>query len=177
MYKIIPLAPFYTFASLGLIVLVWQNSPFLEWINNPSVLYFGVFSTVLSAFIALFRDRYFSVAYDFFCLGNLCIWFVHWREVYRIDAPLFSWFPIFLVFLVVLLNRQVVYQWERMDCLQLKMIRLILKVRFFHPLFLSLLVLLSVYFREYFIFYPMVVSLLLIRCSFAIVLQELGESS
>ncbi|MGH8548018.1 MAG: hypothetical protein ACRERU_05360 [Methylococcales bacterium] len=175
MYRVQPLAPLFTIACLGLIFMVWRKAPTIEYFNASWMLFAGLGCMAISLTIALFARHSFPMAYDLFCVGSFCVWFVHWREVYRIDAPVFAWYPIFFVLLIVLLNRQVVYKWHLMDPFQIKMIRLIYAFRLFHPVLLTTGVLSSVYFSEYYIYYPIVLSLVLIRCSFGIVLRESGE--
>ncbi|MCI0655206.1 MAG: hypothetical protein L0Y39_12115 [Methylococcaceae bacterium] len=176
MYRLLPLAPLFTIACLVLIFLVWRQTVYLEYFNAPWVLVAGLCCTGFGALIALFSGKSFQLAYDLFCLGIFCIWFVHWREVYRIDAPVFAWYPIYFVSLIVVLNRQVIHQWHRLDALQMQMVRLIQSLKLFQPWLLITGVPLSVYFSEYYIFYPIVVSLVLIRCCFGIVLRESAET-
>ncbi|MGH8556884.1 MAG: hypothetical protein ACRESZ_05370 [Methylococcales bacterium] len=176
MYRLLPLAPLFTIACLGLIFMIWQQATYLEYFNAPWVLVAGLCCTGFSALIALFGGKSFHLAYDLFCLGIFCIWFVHWREVYRIDAPVFAWYPIFFVFLIVLLNRQVIHQSHRLDPLQVRMVRLIQSFKLFHPLPLITGVLVGVYFSKYYIFYPVILSFVLIRCAFGIVLRELADT-
>ncbi len=173
MYKILPVTPLFTVASLGLIMLVWQESAYLEFFNAPWVSVFGLCCMVVSGLIAIFRWKSIPLFYDLFALGTFCVWFVHWREVYRTDAPVFAWYPMFFVLLTVLLNGQVVHKSHLMDPSQQQMIRLIHSSMLFHPLVLTAGILLSVYFSEYYLFYPIAVSLFLIRCSFGIALGEL----
>jgi hypothetical protein len=176
MYRLLPLAPLFTLACLGLTFMVWQRTPDAEFLNAPWLLMVGLCWISVSVFLALSRRQSFPLAYDFFCLGTFCVWFVHWREAYRIDAPVFAWYPIFFVVLIVVLDRQVIHAAHALDPLQRKMIRLIYASWLFHPVVLTSGVLLGVWFSEYYIFYPIVLSLLLIRCSFGLVLRELAES-
>jgi hypothetical protein len=167
------LSPMFIVASLSLVYMVWQQYPWLVLFESAMVLYVGLGCLLLSGLIAVLRPGAFPLSYDVFLVGTLCTWFVHWREVYRIDAPVFLWYPVYFVFIAMLLNRQVVERWALMDDLQLRMMRLIHSSRLFHPFLLNLLVVLSVYFSEYFLFYPMAVSLVLIRCAFGMVLQKM----
>ncbi|MCI0667146.1 MAG: hypothetical protein L0Y43_03730 [Methylococcaceae bacterium] len=176
MYRVQPLAPLFTIACLGLILMVWRKAPAIEYFNAPWMLYSGLGCIAISLMTASFRRDSIPLSYDLFCVGSLCIWFVLWRAVYRIDAPVFAWYPIFFVLLILLLNRQVIYKRDLMDPVQLKMIRLMVGSRIFHPMLLTTGVLLSVYFSEYYIFYPIVLSLVFVRCSFGIVLRESGKS-
>lgn len=176
MYRVQPLAPLFTVACLGLVVLVWQKVPFLEYFETPRTLFAGLGCTAVSLLVAAFCRTSFPLSYDLFCVGSFCVWFVHWREVYRIDAPVFAWYPIFFLLLIAVLNRQVIYKAHLLDHVQLEMIRLIYAFKLFHPVILTIGVLLSVYFSNYYLFYPIVVSLVLIRCSFGIVLREIRTS-
>lgn len=172
MYRVFPLTPLFTLACLGLMILVWRQSAYLDLLDDPRILVLGLCSIVLSGSIALFGRKSFALCYDLFACGVSCTWFVHWREAYRIDAPVFAWYPIFFVLLIVVLNGQVIHQSDRMDPLQQRMIRLLHSSRLLNPLLLTAAVLLSVYFSEHYIFYPIAMALFLIRCSFAIVLRE-----
>ncbi|MGH8475606.1 MAG: hypothetical protein ACRERV_01600 [Methylococcales bacterium] len=176
MYRLWPLVPLFTMACLGLIFMVWRKAPYLEYLNSSWLLFAGFVCIGLSALIAWLGRKYFQLGYDLFCLGSLCIWFVHWRAVYRIDAPVFAWYPIFFVLLIVVLSRQVIQQCHRLDRMQLRMLDLIQSWKTFHPALLIPSLLLSIYFSEYYIFYPIVLSFVLIRCCFAIVLMQLAKS-
>jgi hypothetical protein len=172
MYRIQPLTPLFTIACLGMILMVWRMAPYLEYFNGSRVLVAGLGCMAASLIIASFAKHSFPLSCDLFCVGSFCIWFVHWREIYRIDAPVFAWYPIFFVLLIILLNRQVIYKWHLMDPIQIETVRLIVALKIFHPLILTVAVLLSVYFSEYYMYYPIVLSLVLIRCSFGIVLRN-----
>lgn len=176
MHRLPPLVPLLTIACLGLIFMIWRQPSHLQYFNATRILITGVCCTLISACIAIFNRKSFPLSYDLFCLGTFCIWFVHWREVYRIDAPVFAWYPIFFVGLIVVLDRQVIQPWRRLDPLQMRTVGLIQSFWAFNPNLLSAGLLLSVYFSEYYIFYPIAVALVLIRCSFGIVLREAADT-
>ncbi|MGR9106951.1 MAG: hypothetical protein ACU843_08485 [Gammaproteobacteria bacterium] len=175
MYTLLPLTPLFTIACTATVFLVWRHPTWLEHAQTPWVLLAGVFCGIAGACIALVKPRHFPRAYDLFCLGTLLIWFVHWREVYRVDAPVFAWYPIFFDLMIVLLTRQVIHQARLLDPVQQKMLRIILGSPFFQPWLLIPGVLLSVWFSAYYLFYPILISLVLIRCSFGIVVRESGS--
>lgn len=154
--------------------MVWQAPTNLDFFNAPWLLNTGIALTLISALCAICARNSFPVAYDLFCLGTFCIWFVSWRAVYRMDAPVFTWYPIFFIFLIVVLNAQVVHESRRMDPIQLQLIRVIHSNRLFQALPIAAGLGLGLYFSEYFIFYPLLVSLILIRCAFAIVIREIS---
>ena len=172
MYSVLPLTPLFTIACLGLVFSVWRQAAYLEFFNADWLIYTGSGFIAIAAWVGLFRRALFKMACDLFCLGSIGVWFVHWREVYRSDAPVFAWYPVFFVFLIVLLNWQVINKSSLLDPTQMRMVELIHSVILLHPLLLTSGVLLSVYFSEFYIFYPILLSLFLIHCSFAIVLQK-----
>ena len=176
MYRVMPLAPLFSLAGLGLVWMVWQGPGYLGVFNDPWLYDAGIALTVASVICVVYRRPWFPIAYDLFCVGTFCIWYISWRVVYRLDAPVFIWYPMFFVLLIVILNACVVHKARYLDPIQLQLIRVINSSRLFQALPIAVGLGLSIVFNEYFLFYPMLVSLLLIRCAFEIALQEIANS-
>lgn len=176
MYRVFPLVPLFTLASLILVCLEWFRLPLLLQMHGHGWILAGGVLVVLGTLAAMVRGGY-RLAYDLFLFGCLLVWFPYWREIYRVDAPVFVFYPLYFVVLIVVLTQTLVYRFADLDALQYRMLKVITGFRLMHPLLLGGLVLAGIYLRDYFIFFPMVVSFLVIRGGFSVVLDEVTRAS
>jgi len=167
-----PVLPLFTLFNIILILAAWQRPNVLESINQLQFLILGLCLISLSGALSLIKRVDFGWAYDLFLLGGSLVWLVYWREIYRPDAPLFKFYPAYFVLVSFVLTRLVADQFQRLDTEQVKLLRLIYGHALAHPALLAGFTLASLYYREWYVVYPIAVSFVCIRYAFAECLRQ-----
>ncbi len=164
--------PLFTLVSIILTLAAWQRPDVLESINQSQFLILGLCLIGLSGALSLSKRVDFRWTYDLFLLGGILVWFVYWREIYRLDAPLFKFYPAYFVLVSFVLTRLVADQVRRLDGDQVKLLQLIYGHALAHPVLLVGLTLASLYYREWYVVYPIAVSFICIRYAFGECLRQ-----
>ena len=138
----------------------------LETLNMPWLTQIGLLFICLSGAIYFVGHSKYRLAYDFFLVGTLIVWWIHWREVYQANAPLFKFYPVYFSILSVLLTSSVINQKHCLDDDQIELIRLIYARFLFRPELLVGLTLMSLYLRQQYVLYPVMVSFVYVRYVF-----------
>lgn len=162
-----PVLPLFTLVNIILILAVWLRPNVLEPVGQLQFLILGRCVVSLSGALSFSKRVDFSWTYDLFLLGGILVWFVYWREIYCLDAPLFKFYPAYFVLLSFVLTQLVVDQVQLLDSEQVKLMQLIYEQPLAHPALLVVLTLAGLYYREWYVVYPIAVSFVCIRYVFA----------
>jgi len=167
-----PALPLFTFTALILTALIWSENNWLLYNDNHWLIGCGMGLVLFSAVCSLFSWLHFRWRYDLFAFGCILAWYPWWRIEYRVDTPMFYFFPIYFVLFSVVVSYFLLHQRQWVTEEDRKMIRLFDHWYTFHPAALGLFVPLSVWARDYYIFYPIVMTLLMMRYVFSVFLER-----
>ena len=167
-----PALPIFTFFSLLLTFLVLSRSPLLPYLSNRWSLYAGLVVIVVSGVLALSRRIHYRYQYDVFSFGCLLIWFAYWPETFGINAPIFSFYPVYFVLFSVYISHFVINKRSDLAADQLQLMRIIYGFFGMRADVLVVLVLVSLWLTGHYLIYPIIMTFLLIRYAFSVCLDE-----
>ena len=167
-----PALPIFTFVCLLLTYLVWSGSPWLSYLNTQWSLYLGLSLIVAAGALILSPPIRYRWSYDLFSLGCLLTWFAYWRRFFEVDAPVFSFYPVYFVLLSVFLTHFVIDSRSRLAPDQMHLMRILYGFVGMRASILVLLVLVSLMIPGHYLIYPLAMTLLMIRYAFAVCLEE-----
>lgn len=170
-----PALPLFTFASLVYLNLIWTESPLVAYLETDYALYFGLFCVVCSSLLAAFKKVHYKYTYDIYAFGCLLIWFAYWRRFFRLDAPVFSSYPIFFVLLSLGITYLVINRAQNLPSDQISLLRIIHDSWLFKAPLLAFAMLCSFLDPEHYLIYPILMSLLFIRFAFSVIRENLHE--
>lgn len=158
-----PALPFFTWINFVLFLIVLLRPELYEttvvaWLMPVGLAFIGI-----SGVMALTIGYRYRLAYDFFLVGAVVVWWVYWHEVYQPGAPLFKFYPAYFAILSLLLTGWVINPRRRFANDQIQLMRLIGEYFLFRPELLVALTLVSLYLPEQYVLYPVMVSFVYIR--------------
>lgn len=172
-----PALPFFTFTSLFYLNLIWTQSTLVKYLETDNVLFFGLFCVALSTLLDALKKVHYKYCYDLYALGCLLIWFAYWRRFFRLDAPIFSIYPIFFVVLSLCITYLVINRSQNLPSDQIILMRFIHESWLFQAPLLAFIMLCSLLDPEHYLIYPIMMSLFFIRFSFSVIRDKLDARS
>ncbi len=157
----------YLFILINLLIALLAQQQTQEGtalLADPLV-YIGAFF-VLGCFVLTslkVRILSFRLRYDLFAVGALLIWYVYWPGFFVYDTPVFTVYPWYFVFISVLFSLFFVHRPEQIDSETLRWLQWLSDSGRFNPLFIMLLVILSLFFPEHFLLFPISITLWVMR--------------
>ena len=107
-----------------------------------------------------------SYAYDGFATGALLVWFPYWYPLFKKDAPMFYFFPLYFVLLTAGVTLLFLRRDDWVDQESLKsMLHFSNKLRF-HPGIIASTVLISLEIHNHFLIFPITMTLFIMRYTF-----------
>ncbi len=161
-----PALPFFTLINFVLILIVLLRPDMLQTLTSPWFMPVGLLIIGLSGVVYFVERSRYRLAYDFFLVGTLIVWWIYWREVYQPNAPMFKFYPVYFSILSVLLTNLIINQKHCLDDDQIRLIRLIYANFLFRADLLVGLTLASLYLRDQYVLYPVIVSFVYVRYVF-----------
>lgn len=155
--------PLFIICSLSISFLVQTGSPYLSQIALPVILYIGFGFIICSAIAAVSKRIHFSYTYDGFAIGALLVWFSYWYQLFKKDAPMFYFFPLYFALLAAGVTLLFLRKDDWVDQESLKsMLRFSKRLRF-HPGIMAIAVLISLEVHSHFLLFPITMTLFIMR--------------
>jgi len=127
---------------------------------------------ICSVIAAITKRIHFSYSYDGFAAGALLTWFSYWHQLFKSEAPMFYFFPLYFALLtagvtIMFLKRDDWVDQESLDAMQ----RFSSFLRF-HPGIMAAAILISLEFHSHFLLFPVAMTLFIMRYTFTCYLTK-----
>ncbi len=133
---------------------------------SPITLYVGFGFILCSAIAALSKRIHFTYSYDGFATGALLAWFSYWYQLFKNDAPMFYFFPLYFALLTAGVTLFFLRQDDWIDQESLKVMQRLANMLSFHPGVFAAAVLLSLEAHSHFLLFPIMMTLFILRYTF-----------
>lgn len=153
-------------ACLAIIFFIQTNSHYLSWLTSPLSMYLGFAFIVFSALAVFIKRIKFALSYDTFAVGSLLIWFSYWQKLFKPDAPMFYFFPLYFALLTSIIIFSLVKRDETIDQASLDGMRAFEKLIKYHPFVIAATVLMSITQHGHFLLFPTTMTLLIMSYAF-----------
>ena len=133
---------------------------------SPVILYTGFGFILCSAIAALSKRIHVSYAYDGFATGALLVWFSYWYPLFKKDAPMFYFFPLYFALLTAGVTLLFLRRDDWVDQESLKSMQYFSNKLRFHPGIIASTVLISLEIHNHFLIFPITMTLFIMRYTF-----------
>ncbi len=164
--------PLFIICSLGISFLAQTDSSYLSWMVSPVILYAGFGFILCSAIAALSKRIHVSYAYDGFATGALLVWFSYWYPLFKKDAPMFYFFPLYFALLTAGVTLLFLRRDDWVDQESLKSMQHFSNKLRFHPGIIASTVLISLEIHNHFLIFPITMTLFIMRYTFTCYLAK-----
>ena len=143
--------------------LVESSSPLQKTLSNPVFVYLGL-GIALFAVAGNFLKKIPEIwSYDIFASGTLLAWFALWKPLFIKDSPIFFFFPVYFALMAALATLLFISQRHKIDQPNLNLMRTIADTGFADSWLVMVLALITLYFENHFLQFPVMMTLLTTR--------------
>jgi hypothetical protein len=155
--------PFFIATCLVFAGIAQTNHPIQKYLALPMFIYIGLALAVLVIVLTYFKKIPESLNYDIFNVSILFIWYAYWKPLFVDESPIFFFFPIYFALIIAFASLFFVGQKHKIDAFNLKLMQSIVESGVVEPWFIMLCVLISLYFENHFLQFPIMMTLLTMR--------------
>jgi hypothetical protein len=155
--------PIFIVLCLALALIVQINSPIQTQLVSDSVLYAGLgigILTIIGSFLNKISEE---ISYDIFSSSILFAWFAYWKPLFVNDSPIFFFFPVYLALMTAFVSLFFVGQRHKIDKESLQRMQAFVKSGVIPSWLIMLCVMVTLYFENRFIQFPVMMTLLMFR--------------
>ncbi|MDD5273176.1 MAG: hypothetical protein PHU14_10700 [Methylovulum sp.] len=157
--------------SLALCFLLEANSPWLEWLVSPWVLYGGL-AVALACVVALVIDKGFArVWHDLYASSVLLVWYAYWQPLFKDDTPVFFAYALYFVFMAAFVELFFIGRRDNIDKEVLRQLQTLAQNLKIKSWMIMLLILYSLDLLEHYLLFPVVMTLLMLRYALSTYLE------
>ncbi len=156
---------FFILINLVIAFLVYEGSQVSTVFLSDPLFYIGAFFLLGSFVLTVLKNSLlsFRLRYDLFAIGAVLVWYVYWPPFFVHDTPVFHYYPLYFVFITTVFSMFFVTRPELIDSETLSWLQWLSDSGRFNPVFIMLLVMLSLLFPEHFLLFPISISLWVMR--------------
>jgi len=149
--------------------LLKEESFFHDLLLSDVSLYIGVGLLIVNVIASWFKfDKIpFKLRYDLFGVGALLVWFSYWPPFFRFGSPLFQYFPMYFAFITALFSVVFITKRENMDPDAVTLLQWLSDSGRFNPIIIMIAVMISLALPQYFLLFPVTVTLFVMRFALA----------
>jgi hypothetical protein len=155
--------PFFSLLCLFFAFFVDGNSALQKYFAQDFVLYLGLLMASGVIVACFFKKIPEMASYDAFCCGTLLAWFAYWKPLFTHDSPIFFFFPVYFALISALAALFFTSQRKKINLSDLGIMREIDRSGAANPSMLMCLVLITLYFENHFLQFPIMMTLLITR--------------
>ena len=149
--------------SLALCTMVQSASPYLKLVEPAYIAYAGIAFTVVGMAGAMFAKTGDKIWHDVFASGTLLAWFGFWRPLFKEDAAIFFFFPVYFMLLAAFFELFVFNKQYSFDKETLAELNAMVKHPLAQPWLATALVAGSLAMTEHYLTYPITITVLMLR--------------
>lgn len=155
--------PVFVFLCLAIAVIVQMNSPLQDLFVSQIIIDTGLVVAVSAIVDDFFKKLPDNIRYDIFASSILLIWFAYWKPMFVKDSPIFFFFPVYFALLIAFVSLFFISQRNKLDRESLKMMQSIDDSGMVDSWLVMSCVLVSLYFENHFLQFPVMMTLLAMR--------------
>jgi hypothetical protein len=155
--------PVFVALCLVLALVVQTGSPLQLALVSPVVIYCGLAIAVVTIIGSFFKMVPENICYDLFSSGSLLVWFAYWKPLFVKDSPIFFFFPVYFALITAFAALFFIGQRHKIDRDSLQRMQTFVDSGVVQPWFVMVCVLVTLYFENRFIQYPVMMTLLTMR--------------
>ncbi|MCX7103915.1 MAG: hypothetical protein NTU70_01355 [Methylococcales bacterium] len=159
--------PIFIGVNLALCFFI-QTTNFSQSILETRLVMYVALGIATASFVAMLYQKWRRLIwYDLFSSALVLVWFVYWKPFFRDDSPIFFIFPLYFFMFAAFASLFFIGSRHRIDTVSLSIMKDLDKKNIMQPALIMLCVFLSLALEEYFMLYPTMMTLLIIRFSLA----------
>ena len=149
--------------------LLKEDSFFHTLLLSDYSLYTGIVLLVTNLIASWFKFNKipFKLRYDLFGVGSLLVWFSYWPPFFRFGSPMFQYFPMYFAFITALFSVVFITARENMDPDAVTLLQWLSDSGRFNPIIIMIAVMISLALPQYFLLFPVTITLLVMRFALA----------
>ena len=155
--------PIFVLLCLIIALMVQTGSELQYFLVSPITIYIGLSIAIATIIANFFKKIPENISYDAFSSGILLAWFAYWKPLFVKDSPIFFFFPVYFALLAAFVALFFIGQRHRIDKESLKQMQSIADSGIVDPWFVMIFVLITLYFENHFLQYPVMMTLLTFR--------------
>jgi hypothetical protein len=155
--------PVFVFLCLAIAGIVQINSPIQNFLVSEFVIDAGLVIAVLTIIASFFNKFAEHIRYDAFSSSALIVWFAYWKPLFVKDSPIFFFFPVYFALMIAFVALFFIGKRDKIDKESLKLMKSIADSGMIQTWVVMVCVLISLYFEDHFLQYPVMMTLLSIR--------------
>lgn len=155
--------------NLCLSFLLKTESSFITFFASDFSLYFGILLLITSLIATGFKFKTiaFRFRYDAFATGSILIWFAYWPPFFTQGNPMFEYFPLYFAFMGAFFSLIFNTKAENIDPEMLSLLQWLSDSGRFNPILIMIAIILSLLFPQYFLLFPVTMTLFITRYALA----------
>ena len=159
----------FIFLSLYLGFLLKQESFIHNLLSSDFSLYTGIALLLVNFMASCFKFNKipFKLRYDLFGVGSLLVWISYWPPFFRFGSPMFQYFPMYFAFITALFSVVFITARENMDPDAVTLMQWLSDSGRFNPIIIMIAVMISLALPQYFLLFPVTITLLVMRFALA----------
>jgi len=164
----------FIFLNLYIAIILQDSGVMYDILASEYSIYTGLV-VLISCFIATatnFKRFAYRLRYDLFACSALLIWFSYWPDFFRVGSPIFKLYPLYFAFITAFFSLVFVTKRDRIDEDALVFLQWLSDSGRFNPAFIMLGVIVSLWFPEYFMLFPVLITMWVIRYTLACCLNN-----
>lgn len=164
----------FIFLSLYIAIILQESDVMYDILASDYSIYIGSV-LLISCFIATatnFKRFPFKLRYDLFASSALLIWFSYWPDFFRDGSPVFTLYPLYFALITALFSLFFITKRERIDEDALVFLQWLSDSGRFNPSVLMVGIMASLWFPEFFMLFPVLVTLWVVRYTLACCLDN-----
>ncbi|MEQ1559327.1 MAG: hypothetical protein ABL933_10390 [Methyloglobulus sp.] len=155
--------PIFVFLCFALALIV-QTASSLQYMIVSDIFIYGGLAIAIATVIGNFFKRLpETLSYDIFASSTLLAWFAYWKPLFVKDSPIFFFFPVYFALMVAFVTLFFIEQRHRIDRDSLKSMQGIVDSSVVDPWLIMTFVLVTLYFEDHFLQFPVMMTLLIMR--------------
>jgi hypothetical protein len=155
--------PIFIVLCLALALIVQINSPIQTLLVSDSVFYAGLAIGILTIIGSFLNKISEEISYDIFSSSILFAWFAYWKPLFVIDSPIFFFFPVYFALMTAFVSLFFVGQRHKIDKDSLQRMQTFVESGVIPSWLIMLCVMVTLYFENRFIQFPVMMTLLMFR--------------
>jgi hypothetical protein len=155
--------PVFVVLCLSLALIVQTGGSVQTALVSPIFIYSGLTVAIVTIIGSFFKFVPEKLSYDLFSSSTLFAWFAYWKPLFVTDSPIFFFFPIYFALITAFAALFFIGQRHKIDRDSLQRMQAIVDSGVVEPWFVMICVLITLYFENRFIQYPVMMTLLTIR--------------
>ena len=164
--------PLFIALSLALCFMVQTASVLQGALVTPLLIYISLAVAIIGIFGSLFKKLSSLIWYDIFSSSTLLLWFAYWKPLFKDDAPIFFFYPVYFALMTAFVTLFLIAQRHKIDNESFRLMQILAKKSVIQPWVVMLGVLGSLELQQHFMLYPVMMTLLIMRFTLAGCLED-----